>query len=304
MRPNFPNTPEILAPVGSWEMLLAAVHSGAESVYLGMPGFNARGRTKTFTIEEVKEYIEFAHLYGVKVYLAFNILIFEAELETVKNLLLEVLPLKPDALIVQDIGLIRLIKSIAPEQVIHASTQMTVTSVDAIKLTEDLNLKRYVLARELALKEIEIIRQGTPKELEIFVHGALCVSYSGQCLTSESQGGRSANRGQCAQSCRLPYELIVDGKKVELENKRYLLSPKDLCSIADIDHIINLGIDSLKIEGRLKSPEYVAASVTHYKAALSSTINKQIEFDESNAVAELESLYSRGSPNSTHTELG
>ncbi len=203
--------PEILAPVGSWEMCLAAIHNGAGAIYVGMPGFNARGRAETLSIETLGEMIAFCHAYDVKVFLAFNILIFQEELAAVTELLKEVLPLGPDALIVQDIGLVRLIKALAPKQVVHASTQMTVTCAEAIECTADLDIARYVLARELSIAEISKVRAATEKELEVFVHGALCVSYSGQCLTSESLGGRSANRGQCAQSCRLPYELIVDG---------------------------------------------------------------------------------------------
>ena len=176
--------PEILAPVGNWEMCQAAVHNGADAVYLGMPGFNARGRAKTFTIDELRQIISFCHLYGVRVLLAFNILIFERELNDAEAILRDVLPLRPDALIVQDIGLIRLIRVLAPEQVIHASTQMTVTSHEAISLTEELGIHRYVLGRELSLAEIRKVKENTARELEVFVHGALCVAYSGQCLTS------------------------------------------------------------------------------------------------------------------------
>jgi len=261
-----PHTPEILAPVGSWEMLRAAIHNGADAVYIGMPGFNARGRTATLSIEELGAMIEYAHLYGVKVFLAFNILIFERELDDVLNLLREILPLHPDASIVQDIGLAGLLRELAPEHHVHASTQMTISNSEAITLTEDLGMTRYVLSRELSLAEIGAIRATTSKELEVFVHGALCVSYSGQCLTSESMGGRSANRGQCAQSCRLAYDLIVDGEKLPLGDKRYLVSPQDLCGLDDVPSLVNLGIESLKIEGRLKSPEYVASAVSSYKA--------------------------------------
>jgi putative protease len=163
-----------------------------------MPGFNARGRAPTLELDELRAMIEYAHLYGVKVFLAFNILIFERELTEVVRALEDVLPLRPDAFIVQDIGLAKLIRFMAPQQVVHASTQMTVTNSEAITLTEDLGMARYVLGREVSIAEMQRIRKETSKELEVFVHGALCVSYSGQCLTSESLGGRSANRGQCA----------------------------------------------------------------------------------------------------------
>ncbi len=257
--------PEILAPVGTWDMLRAAVHNGADAVYIGMPGFNARGRATTLELDELGAMIEYAHLYGLKVFLAFNILIFERELEDVQNLLRDVLPLGADASIVQDIGLVRLIRDIAPWHQVHASTQMTITNSLAIDLTEDLEMSRYVLGRELSLDELSAIRSATTKELEVFVHGALCVSYSGQCLTSESLGGRSANRGQCAQSCRLEYDLIADGMRVDLGNRRHLVSPQDLCGLNDVEKLRSIGIESLKIEGRLKSPEYVASAVRAYK---------------------------------------
>ena len=267
--------PEILAPVGTWDMCLAAVHNGADAIYAGMPGFNARGRTETLSLESLSQMVAYCHLYGVKVFLAFNVLIFEQELAEVRALLYDIMPLGIDAFIVQDIGLVRLIKSINPEQVIHASTQMTVTCAEAIACTNNLDISRYVLARELSMTEIQAIRSATEKELEVFVHGALCVSYSGQCLTSESLGGRSANRGQCAQSCRLPYEVIVDGKVVELGAKRYVVSPKDLCSLEEIDTLKEIGIDSFKIEGRLKSAQYVAATSRAYTQALQQKQNSQ-----------------------------
>lgn len=263
-----PQRPEILAPVGDWEMCRAAVHNGADAVYFGMPGFNARGRAVTLSKETIKEMIDFCRLHGVKTFMACNVLIFEREIEAVAALLRDVLALAPDALIVQDIGLVRLIKFLAPEQEVHASTQMTITSYEAIEATKDLGMSRYILGREVSIPEMQKIREKTDKELEVFVHGALCVSYSGQCLTSERIGGRSANRGQCAQSCRLEYDLIVDGEKREMGEKRYLVSPKDLCALADVPRIAAAGINSLKIEGRLKSPEYVASTVSAYRQAL------------------------------------
>jgi putative protease len=284
-------TPEILAPVGDWNMLRAAVHNGADAVYIGMPGFNARGRAPTLELEELEAMIRYAHLYGVRVLLAFNILIFERELPDVAELLSRVLPLGPDALIVQDIGLVRLIRELAPEQAVHASTQMTVTDAQAIHLTEDLGIKRYVLGREVSIPEMAKIRQETDKELEAFVHGALCVSYSGQCLTSESFGGRSANRGQCAQSCRLEYELIVDGGKRDLGARNYLVSPQDLCGLNDVPRLIEAGIDSLKIEGRLKSPAYVASAARSYKEMSLGLLDQS---GANKAVQSMAKIYSRG----------
>ena len=172
--------PEILAPVGTLEMAQAAVHNGADAIYVGLPGFNARGRTETFSLEALKEIIDFCHSYGVRVFVAANILIFEKELPVIQELLVNVIALRPDAFIVQDIGLVRLIKAIAPAQVIHASTQMTVTNAEAIEITSDLSIQRYVLGRENSIDEIKKIRAATKKELEVFIHGALCVSYSGQ----------------------------------------------------------------------------------------------------------------------------
>ena len=286
MKNSKKTTGELLAPVGNMEMCRAAVHNGAQAVYVGSPGLNARGRTIDFSLEELKELIDFCHLYGVRVFMAMNILIFERELQAMENYLRKILALNPDALIVQDIGLVQLIRKMAPEQTIHASTQMTVSSAEAIQETEDLNLKRYVLSREMSLREISKVRENTDKELEVFVHGALCVSYSGQCLTSESFGGRSANRGQCAQSCRLDYEIYVDGFRKDLGSQKYLFSPQDLCGVDELEELQNIGIDCFKIEGRLKSPEYVASVVGNYRQNL----DHQIPGDK----VELGSTFSRG----------
>lgn len=279
--------PELLLPVGNMEMLLAAIHNGADAIYMGMPKFNARGRTQDFSLDELKEMIELCHLYGVKVHLAFNILIFEEELKTALELLKEILPLGIDALIVQDIGLAKLIREFAPNQVIHGSTQMTVTNHEAMELLNDLSIERFVLGREVSMDEMKIIREKTQKELEVFVHGALCVSYSGQCLTSESLGGRSANRGQCAQSCRLDYEMFIDGKKAEDISETYFVSPKDLCGIDEVPKLSEMGIDSFKIEGRLKSKEYVASTASNYKRAISGSTSPL-------AKQEMAITYSRG----------
>lgn len=259
---------ELLLPVGNMEMCLAAVHYGADAIYVGVPFFNARGRTTDFSIPDLKEMIDLCHLYGVKVNLAFNVVIFQDEFPQVIELLKEILPLNPDAFIVQDLGLAKLIREMAPHQRIHASTQMTVTNADAIKLVEDLKIDRFVLGRENSLPEIKLIREATDKELEVFVHGALCVAYSGQCFTSEAVGGRSANRGQCAQSCRLPYELYVDDVKKDLGDKKYLVSPKDLMGLEEVPALRDLGVNSFKVEGRLKTPEYVASAAKNYREVL------------------------------------
>jgi putative protease len=283
---------ELLLPVGNMNMCLAAIHNGADAIYVGMPHFNARGRTSDLTVLELKEMIDLCHLYGVRVNLAFNVVIFENEIADVVKLLKEVLPLGPDALIVQDVGLAKIVRQMAPNQVIHGSTQMTVTNHEAMTLLSDLGIKRFVLGREVSLPEMKAIKEKTDNELEVFVHGALCVAYSGQCFTSESIGGRSANRGQCAQSCRLEYDMFVDGQKRDLGALKYLVSPKDLCGIAEIPDLLNLGIESFKVEGRLKTPEYVASAARNYREAIDRVglNDKQIE----NAKNEMSLTYSRG----------
>ncbi len=285
-------TPEILAPVASLEMCQAAVHNGADAIYVGAPYFNARKRTPDFTAADLASLIDYCHLYGVKVFLAFNVLIFQDELEQVEELLRSLIPLAPDAFIVQDVGLVRLIKQLNPKQAVHASTQMTVTNYQSIELFEDLGIERYVLGRELSLKELSKIKAHSRRELEVFVHGALCVSYSGQCLTSENNSGRSANRGQCNQSCRFPYRLLVDGKIEPLGQHKHLVSPQDLRGLDDIPALVELGIDSFKIEGRYKSPEYVASTVRNYK-------EKSLKPEQPTAAAhrELGLAFSRGNFN-------
>ncbi len=284
-----PMESELLLPVGNMEMCLAAVHHGADAIYVGVPLFNARGRSQDLSVEELKEMIDLCHLYGVKVNLAFNVVIFQSELPRVVELLREILPLHPDAFIVQDLGLAKLIRQMAPHQRIHASTQMTVTNSDAIKLLDDLGIDRFVLGRENSIQEIRRIRETTTKELEVFVHGALCVAYSGQCFTSESLGGRSANRGQCAQSCRLEYELFVDEVKKDLGPRKYLVSPKDLMGIEEVPTLKALGVNSFKVEGRLKTPEYVAAAARNYREVLDGApVNLEVR------ARDLATTYSRG----------
>ena len=262
------NNPELLLPVGTRDMLESAINNGADAVYYGVPHWNARGRTEDFSFEDVEEMIRYARLRGVKTYLAMNILIFEREIQDLPEFLERLIALKPDAFIIQDIGLARLIKAISPEQEIHASTQMTLASSEAVNLVKDIGFSRAVLARELSAKQIAQIKSLTDLELEVFIHGALCVSYSGQCLTSENFGGRSANRGQCAQSCRLPYRIFVDGKEWKDPKARYLFSTRDLCALPKLEELREIGVESLKVEGRLKSPEYVAAVSHAYRKAL------------------------------------
>ena len=264
-------SPELLLPVGTREMLEAAVANGADAVYFGVPHWNARGRTEDFSLEDVGEMIRYTRVRDVRTFLAMNVLVFERELRELPEFLAKVISLEPDAFIIQDIGLARLIRAIAPTQEIHASTQMTLASAESVNLAAKLGFNRAVLARELSLKEIARIKEATPLELEVFIHGALCVSYSGQCLTSENFGGRSANRGQCAQSCRLPYRIFVDGKEFRDTDAQYLFSPHDLCALPRLGELEEIGVNSLKVEGRLKSPEYVAAVARAYRKALDRT---------------------------------
>ncbi|MEK2644540.1 U32 family peptidase [Bdellovibrio sp. BCCA] len=286
--------PELLLPVGTKEMAMAAIHNGADAIFMGVPGFNARGRSYDFQIEEVKEIIDTCHLYGVKVNLAFNILIFQNELHKAAETLEKILPLKPDAFIVQDLGLVRMIRQMAPHQRVHASTQMSISNAEAIQWLDDLGIQRFVLARENSIKEIQAIKQNTSKEIEVFVHGALCVSYSGQCFTSEGIGGRSANRGQCAQSCRFNYEMHVDGEKRDLNGKSFLVSPQDLCGINEVPSLLEAGVDCFKIEGRLKTPEYVATAARSFDEAITTAQKNHILTNPILLKKQMATAFSRG----------
>jgi putative protease len=264
--------PELLAPAGDWECARAAVENGADAIYFGLEKFNARMRAQNFTEADLPGLMEFLHRRGVKGYVAFNILVFENELAEAEQFLRNIIAAGVDAAIVQDVGLCRLIRALSDDFPIHASTQMTITSAGGVDFARELGCNLVVLARECSLKEIEQIERaggaGRQLPLEVFVHGALCVAYSGQCLTSEALGGRSANRGECAQACRLPYELVADGQPVPLGDRRYLLSPQDLAGLEVLPELVRLGVASLKIEGRLKSPEYVASITRIYRNAL------------------------------------
>jgi putative protease len=264
--------PELLAPAGDWDCARAAVENGADAIYFGLEKFNARMRAHNFTEADLPALMEFLHRRGVKGYVTFNTLVFENEIELAWRYAQTIIAAGADAAIVQDVGVCRLIRSISPDFPIHVSTQMTVTSAAGVEFTRELGCNLVVLARECTLKEIGQIQSAQPGELalplEVFVHGALCVAYSGQCLTSESLGGRSANRGECAQACRMPYELLADGQTVPLGDRRYLLSPQDLAGLDLLPELARLGVVSLKIEGRLKAPEYVANITRIYRQAL------------------------------------
>src|SRR2546421_975440 len=265
--------PELLSPAGDWDSLRAAVANGANAVYFGLSNFNARHRATNFTLEELPEVMRYLHDRNVRGYVAFNTLIFSDELEEAVKFVQAAAAAKVDALIVQDLGLAKLIHTLCPTLPIHGSTQMTLTESRGINFVKQLGVQRVILARELAVSDIKLISQRTDVPLEVFIHGALCVAYSGQCLTSESLGGRSANRGQCAQACRLPYDLIVDGQQKDLGDKAYLLSPQDLAAYDLVDDLLKIGVCSLKIEGRLKSAHYVAAATQTYRAALDASIS-------------------------------
>ena len=288
MNSSAQTSPELLLPVGTREMLEAAVNNGADAVYFGVPHWNARGRTEDFSFDDVRDMIRYARIHGVRTFLAMNVLVFERELQELPEFLEKIISLEPDAFIIQDIGLARLIRAICPNQEIHASTQMTLASAEGVNLVKSIGFNRAVLARELSVKEIAAIKAATDLELEVFIHGALCVSYSGQCLTSENFGGRSANRGQCAQSCRLPYRIFVDGKEYRDTNAQYLFSTRDLCALPKLPELEEIGVNSLKVEGRLKSPEYVAAVSRAYRKALN-----RIPLDTKD-MEPLEVLFSRG----------
>jgi putative protease len=285
---------ELLAPAGNWECLRAAVANGADAVFFGVEKFNARARADNFKMDELPQIMAYLHKYGVKGYLTFNILVFEDEMKDARELIDACIHAGVDAVLVQDMGLVKLIREISPDFPIHGSTQMTITSPEAVEFMKEYGLEVVVLGRENNLKHIKTIAGKTDTPLEVFVHGALCVSYSGQCLTSEMWGGRSANRGECAQACRLPYDLIVDGIQKEMGNIAYLLSPKDLAAIDLIPELIEAGVKSFKIEGRLKSPEYVANVVSKYRKAIDEYFEGKQYEPSIEEMRELQQSFSRG----------
>jgi putative protease len=286
--------PEIMSPAGHWPQMRAAIEAGADAVYFGLlKDFTARAKVG-FTLEELPEAMRTLHQRGVRGYLTFNTLVFDRELERAAEVLTAVAASGVDAIIVQDFGVVALARRLAPDLEIHGSTQMTITSAEGACLIRQLGVTRVVLARELSMQEIRAIRAGTDCELEMFVHGALCVSYSGQCLSSEAWGGRSANRGQCAQACRLPYEMIVDGRVKPLADARYLLSPEDLYALEQMPEIVRLGVSALKIEGRYKDADYVALATAAYRKAVDEAwVGLPLSVDEREKL-QLRQVYSRG----------
>lgn len=260
---------ELLAPVGSMESLYAAVQNGANAVYMGGKLFNARQYASNFDSDELKEAVSYAHLRGVKVYITVNILIDNTEMEKVVDYIKFLYEIDVDGIIVQDIGLAKLIREFFPDLEVHGSTQMTINNLPGAEFLYNMGFTRVVLARETPIDEIKYIHANTPIELETFIHGAICVSYSGQCLMSSLIGGRSGNRGKCAQPCRMAYSIVDSkGDVIKDWDKKYVLSTRDLNSLEYIEEIINSGIMSLKIEGRMKRPEYVATVVNSYRKTL------------------------------------
>ena len=313
-RPRLTVKPEVMSPVGGEAQLRAAVEAGADAVFFGVNplqrglgqtgradgtgaaqklGFHARAKVG-FEAEALPEIMRGLHARGVMGFVTFNVLVFDRELREAERQLIHLAESGVDALIVQDHGIARLAQQICPDLPIHGSTQMSITSAEGAEFARRFGASRVVLGRELSLRDIERIANQTDMELETFVHGALCVSYSGQCFSSEAWGGRSANRGQCAQACRLPYEMIVDGLKRDLGDARYLLSPGDLYALHQVPELVRIGVNCLKIEGRYKDAEFVALTTAAYRkavdeawAGLPLSVTAQEEQD-------LEQVYSRG----------
>lgn len=258
--------PEILAPAGDLASLRAALASGADAVYFGLDeGFNARGRATNFSLETLPATVALIHRAGARAYLTLNTLVFEPELPALERILRQIASAGVDAIIVQDPAVVLLARAVCPALDVHASTQMTISSAEGARFAGDLGVTRVVVPRELSVAEIGRLARETDLELEVFIHGALCVSWSGQCLTSEAWGGRSANRGQCAQSCRMPYDLVVDDDVRDLGDVKYLLSPQDMAGVRAVPALAEIGVHSLKIEGRQKGPQYVATAVEGYR---------------------------------------
>jgi U32 family peptidase len=285
--------PEVMSPVGHWPQLHAAIEAGADSCYFGLKHFTARAKVG-FELSELPEVMRTLHRRGVRGCLTFNTLVFEHELNEAARALTSIAEAGVDALIVQDIGVLKLARQIAPDLELHASTQTSITSAEGVEFARTHGADRVTLARELSLEEVSSIYQKTHADLEIFVHGALCVAYSGQCFSSEAWGGRSANRGQCAQACRLPYEMLVDGVRKELADARYLLSPGDLSALHHLPRIIATGVRCLKIEGRYKAADYVALTTRAYRQAVDDAWAGRALSVTPRQELELEQVYSRG----------
>ena len=285
--------PELLSPAGSFESLKAAIAAGADAVYIGGKQFGARAFSKNFTIDEIKEALEYAHLYDVKLYVAVNTLIYDNEVDSFMEYVSSLAKLGVDAIIMQDLGMIDLVRKKIPALEIHVSTQAHIHNLDGVKLLEKLGIKRTVLAREVSIDEIKHIKENSNIDLEIFIAGALCISYSGNCLMSSLIGGRSGNRGMCAGTCRLPYDL-VDTKGNVVSKDKYLLSTKDLNTLNYIGELIDLGVASFKIEGRMKSPSYVYVITKLYRTAIDSYLEKGFVDINDKEIEKLKKVFNRG----------
>lgn len=282
---------ELLAPAGSLDSMYAGINSGADAIYMGGSKFSARAYASNFDNTQLEKAVDYAHLRGVKIYITLNTLIKQEEMQEVMDYVDFLYTIGVDALIIQDIGLAYLLRSNFPDFEIHASTQMTIHNGEGALFFKDLGFKRIVLARELSLSEITYISKELKIDTEIFIHGALCICYSGQCLMSSMIGGRSGNRGRCAQPCRLPYKLI--NLKNGSEKSAYVMSPKDTCTIDSIKDIINTGTASLKIEGRMKRPEYVSGVVNSYRKAIDAVEKEKSGFDYKKEEKILMQLFNR-----------
>lgn len=288
---------ELLSPVGDFDCLKAAVQNGADAVYLGATNFNARNSANNFNLEDLNKAIDYSHLRNVKVFLTLNTLINNIEFNDALDIAKTSYECGIDGIIVQDIGLASYLLKNIPELPVHASTQMTCNNLSGAKYLEKLGFKRIVLARELSLSEIAHIKSNISCEVEVFGHGALCISYSGQCLYSSLIGGRSGNRGKCAQGCRLPYTLIENNQNID---KGYLLSTRDLCSLELLPELVKANVDSLKIEGRLKTPEYVGTVTRIYKKYIDKIYNNEnyiIEDEDKNSLLQ---VFNRGGFSTGH----
>lgn len=271
---------ELLAPAGDMECLKWAIEGGCDAIYLGGNHFGARAYSKNFSDEELVEAIKYAHRYGVKVYLTCNTLIYDEEVEEFLKFVRFAHQNGIDAVLIQDLGMYDLVHQKFPDLEIHASTQMHIHNLEGALVAKKLGFKRIVLARETDIDTIKEIKEKTGLDVEVFVHGSLCVSYSGQCLFSSLVGGRSGNRGACAGSCRLPYDIVDKNNEVLNDTKKYPLSMKDLCAIASIGKLMDIGVNSFKIEGRMKSKEYVYLVTKLYRKAIDSYLdNKKVTID-------------------------
>ena len=290
---------ELLSPVGDFNCLKAAVQNGADSVYFGSNNFSARAFATNFDDSNLKKGIEYAKLRGVKTHLTLNTLIKDDEFKQAFSTAKKAYELGIDAIIVQDLGLaLKLIKSF-PDLPIHASTQMTVHNLNGALELQKLGFKRVVLSRELSINDIDYICKNTNLEIETFIHGALCISYSGQCLFSSMLGGRSGNRGKCAGPCRLPFELLEDHKVID---SGYLLNTRDLCGLEYIPDLINSGVKCFKIEGRMKSPEYVAIVTRIYRKYIDLALSKKEYIVDENDKKELLQVFNRGMSSPGHLD--